>query len=71
MKFYQVDKKLQTIVNGDEKIKEISAASIIAKFTEQSYDWAFTKIFQLWESNFGYGTNSFRRFKKIWYYLAS
>ena len=53
-------KKFKTIVNGDEKIKCISAASIIAKTYR---DLLMIKLsekykYYAWESNFGYGTKA-------------
>jgi ribonuclease HII len=61
-------KNYETIINGDEKIKCISAASIIAKtyrdllmikLSEEFKDYA-------WERNFGYGTKAhFEGLKKF------
>jgi ribonuclease HII len=50
----------KTIINGDEKIKSISAASIIAKVYRDQLMIKLSKKFQnyAWESNFGYGTKA-------------
>ena len=53
-------KTYKTIVNGDEKIKEISAASIIAKVYRDNLMIKLAKDFSnyAWDSNFGYGTKA-------------
>ena len=53
-------KNFQTIINGDEKIKVISAASIIAKVYRDKFMIKLSKEFSnyAWESNFGYGTKA-------------
>ena len=53
-------KNYKTIVNGDEKIKVISAASIIAKVYRDNLMIKLSKKFSnySWESNFGYGTKA-------------
>ena len=53
-------KNFKTIINGDEKIKEISAASIIAKVYRDNLMIKLSKKFSnyAWESNFGYGTKA-------------
>ncbi len=53
-------KKYKTIVNGDEKIKVISAASIIAKVFRDKLMIKLSKKFSnyAWERNFGYGTKA-------------
>ncbi len=53
-------KNYKTIVNGDEKIKEISAASIIAKVYRDRLMIKLSKKFSYyaWERNFGYGTKA-------------
>ena len=53
-------KNYKTIVNGDEKIKEISAASIIAKVYRDRFMIRLSKKFSnyAWEKNFGYGTKA-------------
>ena len=50
----------KTIINGDEKIKSISAASIIAKVYRDQLMIKLSEKFQnyAWESNFGYGTKA-------------
>ena len=50
----------KTIINGDEKIKSISAASIIAKVYRDQLMIKLSKKFQnyAWERNFGYGTKA-------------
>ena len=50
----------KTIINGDEKIKVISAASIIAKVYRDSLMIKLAEEFSnySWESNFGYGTRA-------------
>ena len=53
-------KKYRTIVNGDEKIKIISAASIIAKVYRDRHMIKLSQKFSYyaWERNFGYGTKA-------------
>ena len=53
-------KNYKTIINGDEKIKVISAASIIAKVFRDGLMIKLAKEFSnyAWESNFGYGTKA-------------
>jgi ribonuclease HII len=50
----------KTIINGDEKIKSISAASIIAKVYRDQLMIKLAEKFQnyAWEKNFGYGTKA-------------
>ena len=51
-------KNFRTIVKGDEKIKCISAASILAKTFRDLFMIKLSKKFDnySWETNFGYGT---------------
>ena len=53
-------KNCKTIINGDEKIKVISAASIIAKVYRDKLMIKLAEEFSnySWESNFGYGTRA-------------
>jgi len=53
-------KNYKTIINGDEKIKCISAASIIAKTYRDLLMIKLSKKFMhySWERNFGYGTKA-------------
>ena len=53
-------KNFKTIVNGDEKIKCISAASIIAKTYRDLLMMKLSKKYKnyAWERNFGYGTKA-------------
>ena len=53
-------KNYKTIINGDEKIKVISAASIIAKVYRDNLMIKLAEEFTnyAWESNFGYGTKA-------------
>ena len=53
-------KNFKTIVNGDEKKKVISAASIIAKVFRDRLMTKLSKKFSnyAWEKNFGYGTKA-------------
>ncbi len=53
-------KNYKTIVNGDEKIKVISAASIIAKVFRDRLMIKLSKKYSqyAWENNFGYGTKA-------------
>tara|TARA_B110000211_G_scaffold216483_1_gene259542 strand:+ start:3260 stop:3820 length:561 start_codon:yes stop_codon:yes gene_type:complete len=50
----------KTIINGDEKIKSISAASIMAKVYRDQLMIKLSEKFQnyAWERNFGYGTKA-------------
>ena len=50
--------KLKNIIKGDEKIPEISAASIIAKVSRDRLVSKMSKKFKkyLWDKNCGYGT---------------
>jgi len=50
----------KTIISGDEKIKSISAASIIAKTHRDLFMIKLSKKFNKysWETNFGYGTKA-------------
>ena len=61
-------KNYKTIVNGDEKIKVISAASIIAKVYRDRFMIRLSKKFSnyAWDRNFGYGTKAhFEGLKKF------
>ena len=61
-------KNYKTIINGDEKIKVISAASIIAKNYRDRFMIKLSKKFSnyAWERNFGYGTKAhFKGLKKF------
>ena len=51
-------KNCKAIINGDEKIKVISAASIIAKVYRDRFMIKLSKKFSnyAWERNYGYGT---------------
>ncbi len=53
-------KNYKTIINGDEKIKVIGAASIIAKVYRDNFMIKLSKKFSnyAWEKNFGYGTKA-------------
>ena len=53
-------KNYKTIINGDEKIKVISAASIIAKVYRDRFMIKLSEKFSnyAWERNFGYGTKA-------------
>ena len=53
-------KNYKTIINGDEKVKVISAASIIAKVYRDRFMINLAKKFSnyAWERNFGYGTKA-------------
>ena len=53
-------KNFKTIINGDEKVKSISAASIIAKVYRDQLMIKLSEKFQnyAWERNFGYGTKA-------------
>ena len=50
----------KTIINGDEKVKSISAASIIAKVYRDDLMIKLSEKFHnyAWERNFGYGTKA-------------
>ena len=50
----------KTVINGDEKVKSISAASIIAKVYRDELMIKLSEKFQnyAWERNFGYGTKA-------------
>ncbi len=50
----------RTIIKGDEKIKVISAASIVAKVYRDKFMIKLSQKFSnyAWESNFGYGTKA-------------
>ena len=61
-------KNYKTIINGDEKIKVISAASIIAKVYRDRFMIRLSKKFSnyAWDRNFGYGTKAhFEGLKKF------
>ena len=61
-------KNFKTIINGDEKIKVISAASIIAKVYRDNFMIRLSKKFSnyAWDRNFGYGTKAhFEGLKKF------
>ena len=61
-------KNYKTIINGDEKIKVISAASIIAKVYRDKFMIRLSKKFSnyAWDKNFGYGTKAhFEGLKKF------
>ena len=53
-------KNCKTIINGDEKIKVISAASIIAKVYRDRFMIKLSEKYSnyAWERNFGYGTKA-------------
>ena len=53
-------KNFKTIINGDEKIKSISAASIVAKVFRDNLMIKLSEKFTKygWERNFGYGTKA-------------
>ena len=53
-------KNFKTIINGDEKIKCISAASIIAKTYRDLFMIKLSEKYKnyAWERNFGYGTKA-------------
>ena len=53
-------KNYKTIINGDEKIKVISAASIVAKVYRDKFMIKLSERFSnyAWERNFGYGTKA-------------
>ena len=61
-------KNYKTIINGDEKIKVVSAASIIAKVYRDRFMIRLSKKFSnyAWDRNFGYGTKAhFEGLKKF------
>ena len=51
-------KNYKTIINGDEKVKSISAASIISKVYRDQLMIKLSETFEnyAWDRNFGYGT---------------
>ena len=53
-------KNYKTIINGDEKIKVISSASIVAKVYRDTFMIKLSEKFSnyAWERNFGYGTKA-------------
>ena len=53
-------KNFKTIINGDEKIKSISAASIVAKVFRDQLMIKLSEQFKnyAWDRNFGYGTKA-------------
>lgn len=53
------DYKLKSIIKGDQKIPEISAASIIAKVARDKLIKKISKKYKgyFWDQNAGYGTN--------------
>ena len=53
-------KNYKTIINGDEKIKVISAASIIAKVYRDRFMIKLSEKYSnyAWDRNFGYGTKA-------------
>ncbi len=53
-------KNFKTIINGDEKIKVISAASIVAKVYRDKLMIKLSEKFSnyAWDRNFGYGTKA-------------
>ena len=53
-------KNYKTIINGDEKVKSISAASIIAKVYRDELMIKLSETFEnyAWDRNFGYGTKA-------------
>ena len=55
-------KNYKKIINGDEKIKVISAASIVAKVYRDRLMIKLSKKYSYyaWEKNFGYGTKAHR-----------
>jgi len=54
----KINMKLKTIIRGDEKIKSIAAASIIAKVSRDLFMIKLSKNYPKysWDKNFGYGT---------------
>ena len=66
--------KLKNIIKGDEKIPEISAASIIAKVSRDRLVHKMSKKFKnySWHKNAGYGTKDhLKAIKKLWSRLRS
>ena len=60
--------KLKYVINGDQKIPSISAASIIAKVSRDKFIIKLSKQFNNygWDTNSGYGTKEhFRAIKKF------
>jgi ribonuclease HII len=55
--------EMKNIIKGDQKIPEISAASIIAKVSRDRLVTKMSKNFKkyLWNKNFGYGTTEHLR----------
>ena len=53
-------RNFKTIINGDEKVKVISAASIVAKVYRDNLMIKLSQKFSnyAWERNFGYGTKA-------------
>ena len=53
-------KNYKSIINGDEKVKVISAASIVAKVFRDNLMIKLSEKFSnyAWEKNFGYGTKA-------------
>jgi ribonuclease HII len=53
-------KNFKTIINGDESVKSISAASIVAKVYRDELMIRLSEKFKnyAWERNFGYGTKA-------------
>ena len=67
-------KNSKTVIKGDQKIKCISAASIIAKVYRDLYMIKLGNKFPnyKWHKNFGYGTlQHIECFEKIWSYNLS
>ncbi len=54
----KLNMKFKTIIKGDEKIKSIAAASIIAKVSRDLFMIKLSKKYPkyFWHKNFGYGT---------------
>ncbi len=54
----RINNKCRTVIKGDEKIKCISAASILAKVYRDKIMIKMSKKFKnyFWDKNFGYGT---------------
>ena len=69
--FAPESKNYKTIINGDEKVKCISAASIVAKTCRDLLMIKLSEKFKnyAWERNFGYGTKDhINGLKKVWNY---